>query len=310
VKKVGMAAMRALVAGRGDRPFVDVTDFASRIDPKQLNKMQIENLVRAGAFDGIALNRAQLFTGAELVLRRAQSDAEQKESGQIGLFGGAAPAPLRLPDMPDWPPLERLGFEAEAIGFHLTAHPLDMYSVLLKRIGVTGSGQLEALAASGGSRVKVAGCVIARKERPTRTGSKMAWVRLSDAAGSFEVTFFSEALAKCGDVLREGAPILVTADLKQEGEMLRLTAMGAVSLEQASAEAGAGMRIWLGATAAVPHIRAILERESKGRGRVVLLPRLAGEQDVEIELPGGFNVTPKLAQALKMVPGVERVEEV
>ncbi len=207
VKKVGMAAMQALVAVRGDRPFADVTDFASRVDPKQLNKMQIENLVRAGAFDGIAPNRAQLFTGAELVLRRAQSDAEQKESGQIGLFGGAAPAPLRLPDMPDWPPLERLGFEAEAIGFHLTAHPLDMYSVLLKRIGVTGSGQLEALAASGGSRVKVAGCVIARKERPTRTGSKMAWVRLSDAAGSFEVTFFSEALAKCGDVLREGAPI-------------------------------------------------------------------------------------------------------
>jgi DNA polymerase III subunit alpha len=305
-----MAAMQALVAVRGNRPFVDATDFASRVDPKQLNKMQIENLVRAGAFDGIVPNRAQLFTGAELVLRRAQSDAEQKESGQIGLFGGAAPAPLRLPDMTDWPPLERLGFEAEAIGFHLTAHPLDMYSVLLKRIGVTGSGQLEALAAAGGSRVKVAGCVIARKERPTRTGSKMAWVRLSDAAGSFEVTFFSETLAKCGEVLREGAPILVTADLKQEGEMLRLTATGAMSLEQASAEAGAGMRIWLGATAAVPHIRAILERESKGRGRVVLLPRLAGEQDVEIELPGGFNVTPKLAQALKMVPGVERVEEV
>ena len=310
VKKVGMAAMQALVAVRGGRPFADVTDFASRVDPRHLNKMQIENLVRAGAFDGIAPNRAQLFTGADLVLRRAQADAEQKESGQIGLFGGAAPAPLRLPDLPDWPPLERLGFEAEAIGFHLTAHPLDMYSVLLKRIGVTASGQLEALAAAGGSRVKVAGCVIARKERPTRTGSKMAWVRLSDAAGSFEVTFFSEALARCGEALRDGAPILVTADLKQEGEMLRLTAVGAVSLEQASAEAGAGMRVWLGATQAVPHIRAILERESKGRGRVVLLPRLAGEQDVEIELPGGFNVTPKLAQALKMVPGVEKVEEV
>ncbi len=158
--------------------------------------------------------------------------------------------------------------------------------------------------------MKLAGCVIGRKERPTRTGSKMAWVRLSDAAGSYEVTFFSETLAACGELLRDGAPILVTADLKQEGEALRITAAGAMSLEQAAAEAGAGMRIWLGQTAAVPHIRTILDRERKGRGRVTLLPRLGETQDVEIELPGGFNVTPRLAQALKLVPGVERVEEV
>jgi DNA polymerase-3 subunit alpha len=310
VKKVGMAAMQALVAARGDRPFRDVTDLASRVDPRQLNKMQIENLVRAGALDGIAANRAQLFAGAELLLRRAQADAEQKESGQIGLFGGAAPEPIRLPATPDWPPLERLGFEAEAIGFHLTAHPLDTYAALLARVGAIGSSKLETMAAAGATRVKLAGCVIGRKERPTRSGSKMAWVRLSDAAGSYEVTFFSEALAAHGELLRDGAPILVTADLKQEGEALRITASSAISLEQAAAEAGAGIRIWLGQTAAVPHIRSILDRERKGRGRVVLLPRVGDGQDVEIELPGGFNVTPRLAQALKLIPGVEKVEEV
>jgi DNA polymerase-3 subunit alpha len=310
VKKVGTAAMRALVAARGERPFRDATDFAARLDPRQMNKMQIENLVRAGAFDGIAANRAQLFAGAELVLRRAQADAEQKESGQIGLFGGAAFEPIRLPAVPDWPPLERLGFEAEAIGFHLTAHPLDMYSALLTRLGAVDSSKLEALAAAGAGRVKLAGCVIGRKERPTRSGTKMAWLRLSDAAGSYEVTFFSETLAACGELLREGAPILVTADLKQEGEALRITASTAVSLEQAAMEAGAGMRIWLAQSEAVPHIRAILDRERRGRGRVVLLPRVGDSQDVEIELPGGFNVTPKLAQALKLVPGVEKVEEV
>ncbi len=310
VKKVGLAAMRALVAARGSKPFRDPTDFAARVDPRQINKMQIENLVKAGAFDGISANRAQLFAGAELVLRRAQADAEQRDSGQIGLFGGAAPEPIRLPATPDWPPLERLGFEAEAIGFHLTAHPLDMYANLLRRMGATGSGSLEALAATGATRVKLAGCVIGRKERPTRSGSKMAWVRLSDGAGSFEVTFFSEALAAHGELMREGAAVLVTADLKLEGEALRITASSAVALEQAAAEAGAGMRIWLSQSAAVPHIRAILERERRGRGRVVLLPRLDDSQDVEVELPGGFNVTPKLAQALKLIPGVERVEEV
>ena len=310
VKKVGLAAMQALVASRGDRMFRDATDLAGRVDPRQLNKMQVENLVRAGACDSIAPNRAQLFAGADLVLRRAQADAEQKESGQIGLFGGAAPQPIRLPDIPDWPPLERLGFEAEAIGFHLTAHPLDMYAALLKRLGAIGSGGLEAAASAGVTRVKLAGCVIARKEGRTRSGSRMAWVRLSDAAGSYEVTFFSEALAAFGELLRDGAPILVTADLRQEAETLRITAASAVSLEQAAADAGAGMRIWLQESAAVPHIRSILERERQGRGRVVLLPRVGEDQDMEIELPGGFNVTPRLAQALKLVPGVERVEEV
>ncbi len=150
VKKVGMAAMQSLVAARGDRPFRDVTDFAARIDPRQLNKMQIENLVRAGAFDGIAPNRAQLFAGAELVLRRAQADAEQKESGQIGLFGGAAPAadpPAGRAGLAD---LERLGFEAEAIGFHLTAHPLDMLCGPADAARRAASSRLEALAAAGG----------------------------------------------------------------------------------------------------------------------------------------------------------------
>ncbi len=75
-------------------------------------------------------------------------------------------------------------------------------------------------------------------------------------------------------------------------------------------QAGASIRIWLRETAAVPHIRDVLGRQSGGRGRVTLVPRIEGEQEVEIALPGGYNVTPRLAQALKSLPGVEQVEEV
>ena len=70
------------------------------------------------------------------------------------------------------------------------------------------------------------------------------------------------------------------------------------------------MRVWLRETAAVPHIRDLLGREGRGKGRVILVPRIGGDQDVEIALPGGYNVTPRLAQALKSLPGVEQVEEV
>jgi DNA polymerase-3 subunit alpha len=312
VKKVGFSAMESVAETRGDRPFTDITDFATRVDPGQINRMQIENLVRAGAFDRLETNRARLFAGAETILRRAQADQQEKESGQIGLFGGASSKPetLRLPDVPDWPPLERLAFEAEAVGFHLTAHPLDTYAQALKRLGVTQSVQVEARAAAGVGRVKIAGTVVATKERITRTGSRMAWVRISDAAGSVEVTCFSEVLNRSRDLLASGNNVLVSAELKTEGEAVRITAMDVSALDQAAAAAGASIRVWLRETAAVPHIGAILGRESGGRGRVTLVPRIGTEQDVEIALPGGYNVTPRLAQALKSLPGVDRVEEV
>ena len=314
VKKVGQAAMEAVVATRGAKPFADGSDFAARVDPRQLNKMQLENLVRAGAFDGIEPNRARLFHGAELMLKRAQAQAAESTSGQIGLFGGGGrPERLRLPDVSDWPEMERLGYEADAVGFHLTAHPLDSYGPVLKRLGVVASSQLEAKAQAGVGRVKVAGCVIGAKERTTRTGSRMAWVRLSDGSGSFEVTMFSEVLGSARDVLQAGNAVLVTVELKLEGESLRITAADACSLEKAASEAASGLRVWLDRTEAVPTIRTILAREAKGqgqgRGRVTLVPRLDEAQSVEITLPGGFHVTPRLAQALKAVQGVRRVEE-
>jgi len=151
---------------------------------------------------------------------------------------------------------------------------------------------------------------VASKERTTRTGSRMAWIRLSDQGGSYEVTMFSEVLGSARDILKAGHAVLVGVDLRLEGDSLRVTAADCVSLEQAASDAGAGMRIWLDRSEAVPHIRAILSREGKGRGRVTLVPRIDDAQAVEITIPGGFQVTPRLAQALKIVPGVERVEEV
>ncbi|MDT7952025.1 MAG: DNA polymerase III subunit alpha [Acetobacteraceae bacterium] len=314
VKKVGLEAMNALVAARGERPFRDLADLAARVDPKQLNKMQIENLARAGAFDALHAHRQQVFSGAELILRRAQAQAEEASSGQAGLFAGnGEPDELRLPAGPDWPGMERLGYEADAVGFHLTAHPLDSYAPLLKRLGVVASKDLEMRAAAGATRVKVAGCVIASKERPTRTGSRMAWIRLSDGGGSFEVTVFSEVLGAARDVLKSGEAVLMGVELKLEGETLRITAMDCTSLEAAASAAGAGMRIWLDRSEAVPHIRAVLARgEANGRGgkgRVTLVPRIDEAQEVEITLPGSFQVTPRLVQAVKAVLGVERVEE-
>jgi DNA polymerase-3 subunit alpha len=205
--------------------------------------------------------------------------------------------------------MERLNFEAEAIGFHLTAHPLDAYAKALRRIGATACAQVETSAQAGITRVRLAGVVGAQKERVTRTGNRMAWVRITDASGSCEVTLFAEVLSRSRNLLVSGTSVLVTADLRQDGEALRITAQDVVPLDQAAAAAGAAMRIWLRESASVPHIRDLLGREGHGKGRVILVPRLGTSQSVEIALPGGFNVTPRLAQALKVIPGIEQVEE-
>ncbi|HET6182573.1 MAG TPA: DNA polymerase III subunit alpha [Acetobacteraceae bacterium] len=311
VKKVGTAAMQSLVAARGAQPFRDLADFAARVDPRQLNKMQLENLAKAGAFDALEPNRARVLGGAETILRRAQATAQEAESGQIAMFGGRGrPEPLRLPEAAEWPMLDKLAFEAEAVGFHLTAHPLDAYRQVLRRLGVVAAHDLEARAQAGAGRVKLAGTVVAVKERTTRTGSRMAWVRVSDTTGSFEVTLFSEVLGRSRELIAVGTNVLVTADLQYQGETLRITAQELAPLDQAAAGAGAGIRIWLEATEAVPHIRALLGEPGGGKGRVVLVPRLDHAQAVEIVLPGRFNVTPRLAQTLLGVRGVVRVEEV
>lgn len=309
VKKVGMAAMQALVVARGGAPFADLADFAARVDPRQINRGQIENLARAGAFDKMVKNRRHAFDAAEMILRRALAVAQESGIGQSYLFTTRSREPLHISKMLDWEPMDALAFEAEAIGFHLTAHPLDAYGQVLRRLGVVPSNQLEQRAQAGAARLKLAGIVINTKQRPTRTGSRMAWVRLSDGGGSYEVTVFSEVLARAGELLVAGASVLVTADVRLEGDTLRITANDVGPLDRAAAQAGAGLRVWLERTEAVPHIRTLLEREGRGRGRVILVPRLDPQHEVEIALPGGFNVTPRLAQAMKMLPGVERVDD-
>ncbi len=312
VKKVGEAAMAALVAARGDRPFVDFADFAARIDARALNRMQLENLAKAGAFDSLDENRARVFASAETLLRRAQAAAEERESGQAALFGGdGRREALRLADVAPWPLMERLGYEAEAVGFHITAHPLDAYAATLPRLGVIPSSAIASRAAAGIGRVRLAGTLISVKERPTRTGSRMAWARLSDAGGSFEITLFSETLARARDLLQPGASLLAIVDLRLEGDTLRLTAQEITALDAAAATVASGIRVWLRDGGGLAQIRDLLGRERGGKSRVRLVPRLPEtEQEVEITLPGGFHVTPVLAQTLMLLPGVERVEQV
>lgn len=312
IKRVGAAAMEGVVSDRGDTPFKDITDFAERCDSKHINKIQIESLAKAGAFDRLEPDRHTVFKSADMIMRRAQARAQEKQVGQAGLFGGSDSATreiLRLKSVRPWPDFERLSHEAAVIGFHMSAHPLDGYRATLRRMGVTPSIQLDRSAHAGTTRVKIAGCVVDKKERPTRTGKKMAWVNLTDASGGCEVTLFAETLANCRDLLVAGQAVLVNAELKLDGDALRITAHHVTDLERAAAEERGELRIWVEQQDALPAIRDMLEGVQGGRGRVVLLPSLEETSDVEVKLPTSYRVTPRLAERLKTIKGVGSLEQ-
>jgi DNA polymerase III subunit alpha len=311
VKRVGLGAMNDLVSARdAGGPFRSLSDLASRVDPKLLNKMALENLAKAGAFDALEPNRARLVQGIEAVLRASQEAAERRVSPTRDMFGAeAAPPPLRLPDVGEWPVLERLAYEAEAVGFHLSAHPLDTYRGALKKLGVVPSSGVSERARSGVGRMKLAGTVVGVKSGRTKTGSKMAWVRFSDAQGSFEITFFSETLARAGDLLTEGSALVIGTEVRLDGDNVRLTANEVEALDKAASSIAGGVKLWVEQADAVIHVKEVLSREGRGRGRVVVVPMTGQGTEVEIALPGGFNVSPRLMQAMKVLPGVAEVQE-
>jgi DNA polymerase-3 subunit alpha len=315
VKGVGAQAMRDLVAERTQNgPFKDLFDFALRLDAKSFNRRQFESLVKAGAFECLNPNRAQSFAAAELLLRQASRAAEERQHGQASLFAGVADrgfaARPALPVVQDWFPVERLQNEFDAIGFYLSSHPLDPYGRSLERAGILRWTDLPAaLAAGGATRFRLAGIVIGKKERTSARGSRYAFVQLSDTSGVFEVTLFSEVLGQARALIDGGQPLIVTLDVRREEESLRLTAQKIEPLDSVVAQAAAGLRVFVGEAEALPRLKSLIAREAGGRGRVTVVLDLPGSE-VEVALPGGFRVDPKIRAAVKSLPGIVDVHDI
>ena len=308
IKNVGATAMKQLIEERqGKGAFKSLGDFARRLDARSINKRAIENLVCAGALDSLESNRQRSYLAAESIVRHAASTANERQSGQFNLLGAAnQPESLKLQTVPDWPAMERLQREFDALGFYLSAHPLDSYRNLLQRRRVVAVADLPTAVLGGQSRQVLAGIVVAKQERTSRKGSRFAFVQLSDASGLFEVTCFSETLGRCRMLLEGGKPLLVTVTVERSGEGgdLRLTAHDFEDLEEALAKTAAGIKVFLREAQPVIELKQLLERERRGRGRVTMVLALEDDREVEIDLPGGYALSPSGRQAIKSLSGL------
>ncbi len=315
IKNVGKGTMEMVVSDReANGVYKDIPDLTNRLDTKSINKRQVENLIRSGALDPLNDNRKQTYEGVEAIIRHAGAAQQERESDQIGLFGaeGRVVAGISLPETPDWLETDRLKEEFDAIGFYLSAHPLDSYSNVLERLKIKSFAAVEA--AGETLPVKLAGMVISKKERTSTKGNKYAFVQLSDSSSAYEITIFQELLMATREILKPGNKVLINASVQFGDQGLKLLANQIRSLDTVTADSSTCLKIYIDEPTPLASVKEILEREKDGNGgglgEVMLVSRFDMNTEAEIKVPGKFKVSPVLAQAIKAVPGVIEVREV
>jgi DNA polymerase-3 subunit alpha len=305
VKGVGQAVAEHIVAARGDRPFTDLGDFAARVDARIINRRTLEALVNAGAFDELVPRREQAFAAIDSIVATAQRTNANAADGIMDMFAADVPEPIRLnPSVTNWLPAERLSREHSAIGFHLSGHPLDEYADLFDRLRVQPYADFERAVKEADARAgRLAGTIASRNDRRTKKGTPMAIISLSDASGGYEVIAFSEQIGQFSEVLQPGRSVVlgVEADERPDGISLRL--INAEPIEGLAEKIGKRLTVFTGDAKCLAPIRSQLRPGGEGLVSFIVI-RDAGAKEYEIELKGGYRLTPELAGSIKAMDGV------
>ena len=316
IRNVGLQAMEHVVEVRAaGGPFRDIFDFVERVDPRQVNRRTLETLARAGAFDSLGCDRAQLVEASEVLAGYGHSVAEERASSQGSLFGGdqvEAQRP-RLPRIETWSPSRRLDEELAAVGFYLSGHPLDDLMPALRRRRTDLLTEVIPKAEAGAEAFRMAGVVRRRQERASQaSGDKFAFVTLSDPSGEYEVLFPPESLRRCRDLLEPGRAVSLKVRAKARDGEVRFFGDDAESVEAAIENAVAGLRVHVSPRSlAIDALKARLTAAPQGRGgEIVLVAPVEGGREIEVRLPGRFDLGPAVRGALKTAPGVVFVEDV
>ena len=310
IKGVGEAAVDHIVEKRSEKKFKNLEDFCLRIDPHIVGKRVFESLIAAGALDCFNRDRAAMMAGVDWLIGTAQLAAREASTGQANIFGDNfvdAPEAIRLPDIEPWLSAEKLHREFQTVGFYLSAHPLDEYESALEKMRVQVWSDFEAAVKRGASAGRLAGTITAKQERKTRTGNRMGVVQFSDTTGQYEAVLFSEALAQYRDLLEAGRSVVITVSAEDRPEGVNLRIQTVQSLEDEADRLQKSMRIFVRDAAPVNSLSAQLDASGSGQVSVIVIKDQA-EGEIEIELPNRYQVSPRIASAVRSVSGVVDVE--
>lgn len=267
IKGTGEGAVEAIVQARKQGgAFTDLFDFCQRVDRQHLNRRTMEALVRAGAFDELNDNRAQLLANISLAIENAEQQAANANQG--GLFDMVEDAiePLQMIEVKPWTLAQKLAEEKQAMGFYFSGHPFEPYA---DKVRALVSSKLSTLKPSN-NKQKLAGFVTSVRYIIGKRG-KFAVVLLEDGSAKQEVVVAGQALEEYGQYLKADQVLVmeckVAVDEYNGGEGLRITADNAFTLTEASARAARSLYLQVAADTSVSQLASLLQpyREESNR---------------------------------------------
>ncbi|MGH9698166.1 MAG: DNA polymerase III subunit alpha, partial [Candidatus Acidiferrales bacterium] len=314
IKNVGETAVRGILAARDTLGrFSSIFEFCESIDTRLINKRVLESLIRAGAMDGLNAHRAQMMAVIDRSIERAQKLQRARESGQHGLFGGAAPhsappLPEILPDVDEWPEHDLLAAEFSTVGFYISGHPLDKYAGRLKELNAVDISSIEGR--RNGEDIIVAGIVVQTRPMRSRRGARWAIYTLQDRTGVTEALAFPEAFQKLDAVLKAATPLLVKGRVAVEDVGTRLIISDARILDQVIDRPPSLLRVRVGIaalnTGAIDELKELFSRRP-GRCRVAFELIQDDGSEATLETGSGVRADSELLERVRQICGSDSV---
>jgi DNA polymerase-3 subunit alpha len=210
IKAVGSEAISNIIKERiKNGNFKSINDFIKRVDPKDINKLQLEGLVKAGAFDSLNDNRQSIFNSIPNIITKSKNDFDNKVANQIDLFGDNTEVENDIiENTKDWEFEERLSREFEAVGFFISDHPLNQFKEIFddyKIINYQNFFDDDDIKENN-----IAATLLKVTERKTAKGNSYAVLKLTDLTSVFELFIFSDVLELNRDSLKEGSSLILT----------------------------------------------------------------------------------------------------
>ncbi|MDE2202738.1 MAG: DNA polymerase III subunit alpha, partial [Burkholderiaceae bacterium] len=308
IKGSGQGAIEDILRAREDGPFKDLFDFCERVDRRQVNRRTIEALVRAGAFDSLNDNRAQLLASIGLAMEAAEQKAAA--ANQVSLFdlmGGAEAEAHRpeLVDEPRWSTKRTLQEEKQALGFYFSGHLFDACRDEVRRFARTTLADLtkEVSGGSGGGgfgrdvRGKtVAGVIASVRTQMTQRG-KMVIVLLDDGSGAtVEVTVFNEVFEANRALFKEDEVLIVQGNARHDTFTggVRMTAESVMDMTQARAKFARAIRLSMNGDSTPAKLRDLLTPHvsADGNGVSVRISYVCEQARCEAVLGDDWRIVP------------------
>ena len=232
IKNVGAEAVSNLVKEREKNgKFESLMDFIKRVNPKDINKLQLEGLVKSGAFDSLDENRKGIFDTIPKLIQLNKIFHEEKISKQSNLFDESDVSKnekFELKTKEKWSSKELLSEEFKSLGFYISDHPLNNYKSIFSQLNIKPYKEFINDKKKDGL---IAGTLMSIQEKKSSKGTPFAIAKFSDNFAEYELFIFSEILTKNRDILKEGESFVITLFKDISGDQKRVNVKKIVFLD-------------------------------------------------------------------------------